>query len=180
MTAGDLDPSFGTGGKVSIDFGAISIANAVALQSDAKLVLAGRVDDVSTGDFGVARLNRNGGLDTTFGTSGKVVLCLSAAEDVAPAVALQSDGKIVAGGFIGETTGLASFTDPVAGDFAVYRLNANGTPDTTFGIGGAVRTDFAGLGDGGRAVTLRTANRIVQVGGATTNHLNFAAARYKT
>ncbi len=138
MAAGDLDTSFGTGGKVSVDFGSISIANAVVVQGNQDLVLAGRVGDASTGDFGVARLNSNGSLDTTFGTGGKVVIPFTSEEDVARAVAIQTDGKIVVGGFAGSEA---------AGDVAVARLNTDGSLDTTFADG--ARKESVPIGNAG-------------------------------
>ncbi len=75
LSAGQLDPSFGTGGKVVVDFhGLFVVANAVATQSDGKTVIAGWTEDVvdheDTGqDFAVVRLNVDGSLDKTFGAN---------------------------------------------------------------------------------------------------------------
>ncbi|MEU4955439.1 hypothetical protein [Streptomyces lavendulae] len=55
MAAGDLDVSFGTAGKAVVDFGQTSIVNAMAVQSDQSLVLAGRVGNPGTGDWALAR-----------------------------------------------------------------------------------------------------------------------------
>ncbi len=40
LAAGDLDPSFGVGGKVATSFGDASFANSTAIQSDGKIVVA--------------------------------------------------------------------------------------------------------------------------------------------
>ena len=73
---GDLDPTFGTGGQVTTDFNhSTDIANAVALQTDGKLVVVGQTytnNDYSGEDFAIARYNADGTLDTTFGVNGKV------------------------------------------------------------------------------------------------------------
>jgi len=67
--SGDLDATFGSAGKVTTDFSSGEDAvRAVVLQPDGKIVVAGR----SSGDFGVARYNTNGTLDTTFGSGGEV------------------------------------------------------------------------------------------------------------
>src|SRR4051812_27491460 len=66
---GDLDPSFGTVGKVTTDFGVPAIAQDIALQSDGKIVVAGATNE----DFAVARYNPDGTLDAAFGAAGKVV-----------------------------------------------------------------------------------------------------------
>src|SRR4051794_34090470 len=68
--AGDLDPTFGTGGKLTTDLGhSADSANAVAVQADGKLVVVGQTfknNDSSQKDFAVARYNTDGTLDTTF------------------------------------------------------------------------------------------------------------------
>ena len=73
---GDLDPTFGTDGKVLTDFDhSTDIANAVAIQADGKLVVVGTIyqdNDFSDEDFAVARYNPDGTLDETFGVGGKV------------------------------------------------------------------------------------------------------------
>ncbi len=84
---GDLDPTFGNGGKVITGGGG---AQAVVLQRDGKLIVAG-----GTGDFLIVRYNGNGSLDTSFGNGGKVTTDFGAV-DRAAAVVLQPDGKIVA------------------------------------------------------------------------------------
>jgi uncharacterized delta-60 repeat protein len=70
--AGALDPTFGTGGKVTTIFSNSVIPADVALQTDGKILVAGGFDNVSiaTEAFGVVRYNSNGSIDTTFGTKG--------------------------------------------------------------------------------------------------------------
>jgi uncharacterized delta-60 repeat protein len=123
---GALDPTFGTGGKVTIDFGAgtQSFVSAVHLQPDAKIVLTGTVHGAAGNDFAVARLNANGTLDPTFGAGGTVVTDLGAStNDIALGGALQSDGKIV----------VCGESQP---SLAVTRYLPDGTLDSTFGTGG--------------------------------------------
>src|SRR5262249_2807687 len=89
---GDLDGSFGVGGKVTTDFsGGRDEANALAIQPDGKIVAAG----TANGDFALARYNVDGTLDATFGSNGKVITDFGWAEDVASAMAILSNGKIV-------------------------------------------------------------------------------------
>ena len=67
----------------------------------------------------------DGSLDTTFSGNGKVVTDFLGGADEANAVAIQSDGKIVAAGYA---------TDPSSRNyFALARYNSDGTLDTTFG-----------------------------------------------
>src|SRR5512138_690070 len=71
--AGDLDPGFGTGGIVVTDFGFSSRAEALLIQADGKLVVAGTGGPWDSAGFLVARYNPNGSLDTSFGSGGKVM-----------------------------------------------------------------------------------------------------------
>lgn len=95
--AGHLDKTFAKGGIFSFQLngndGNNCIANAVALQSDGKIVAAGQLGDQS----GLIRLNPNGTLDTSFGNGGVVVTKIGGdIEQVFGGLAIQSDGKIVA------------------------------------------------------------------------------------
>src|SRR5207248_10643108 len=128
---GTLDPSFGTGGKViqnDIPF------EAVAVQTDGKVVAVGS----RSNDFVVARYNTDGSLDTTFGTGGIKTIDFALGngdDDFASDVAVQADGKIVVVG----TASTAANGD----DFAIARLNADGSLDTSFGTGGKANVDFS-------------------------------------
>ena len=137
-TAGSLDASFGTGGVVRTDFGTVASpttdeANAVAVfPSTGGAAVAGS----SGGDFAVALYNSFGGLISTFDSDGKVTTDIgSSSTDVANAVALQSDGKIVVAGFSGD-------------NFAVVRYEADGDLDTTFDTDGKVTTSASGSDTG--------------------------------
>src|ERR1051325_11819357 len=101
-TDGDLDPAFGAGGKVLTDFnGSTDLANAVALQSDGKLIVAGTTytgNDFSNEDFAITRYKADGTLDVTFGTNGKVTTDFPGLAAVISAVVVQPDGTIVVAG----------------------------------------------------------------------------------
>lgn len=92
---GDLDPAFGVGGKVTTSFDVpAAAATSVALQPDGKIVAAGWLfDKTANVDFAVARYNPDGSLDETFGLHGKVRTDFFGLDDIANAVALQSDGR---------------------------------------------------------------------------------------
>lgn len=101
-TNGSLDTTFGTGGKVTTDFGNNrSEAMAMTSQADGKIIVAGNVYIGSTYAYAVVRYNTNGGLDTTFGTGGKVTTVFDAISN-AVSVALQADGKIIVAGTSGD------------------------------------------------------------------------------
>ena len=169
---GGIDLTFGSGGKVTTDFGAdpLSGASALAMQSDGKIVLAGRTGDVSVSNFALARYRPDGGLDFTFGANGKVTTDFGA-DDSASAVAVQPDGRIVVAG----STGIFPGIFPSGGyDFALARYTPDGTLDPTFGSGGRITTDFGGS-DVAQALALQADGKIVAAG---SNNAAFALARY--
>ena len=119
---GILDSSFGTGGQTVLDLsptydltGTIfsSAANALALQSDNKIVITGGFLNTSTlaEGFSLARFNTNGTLDLTFGLAGLGYILsdlVSPNTEIGYAVAIQSDGKVLVGGTALNTDDLGS------------------------------------------------------------------------
>ena len=102
LTSGQLDTTFGIGGKITLDFGGtVARATAVAIQPDGKIVVVGQAQTSSTlaARLSVVRVTSGGLLDPTFGVGGKVHTDFFGGEDRANAVALQSDGKILVGGY---------------------------------------------------------------------------------
>lgn len=119
---GDLDSTFGTGGVVTQTFGIRTEASGLAIQRDAKIVVAGRrcVTRNSACDFILARLMKDGALDKSFGSRGLVVSNLL--NENSKAVAVDAAGKVYAAGF------------SKSGDHAIVeRRNANGSLDRGFG-----------------------------------------------
>jgi uncharacterized delta-60 repeat protein len=94
---GTLDTTFSGDGKVTTTFSTDATPSGVAVQGNGRIVAVGGVGGAG-GRFALARYDRNGALDATFGGDGKVTTNFSAEEDLASAVALQTDGKIVAAG----------------------------------------------------------------------------------
>lgn len=177
---GTLDTTFGVNGKVTTDFpGLAAVASSVLIQPDGKILVAGGAFPGFTflGDFELARYNSDGSLDTSFGAGGIVTTSFPGQGSYASALALQSDGKIVAAGtdFINFTTDDSSNTD-----FGLERYNSDGTPDTTFGNGGQVTTDFDGFNDDAFSVLIQSDGKIVAVGSAKNpaTFYDFAAVRY--
>ena len=171
---GDLDPSFGTGGKVTTDFGGNETAWGLAVQSDGKAVVAGtRFDPGSSDDFVLARYTASGALDATFDSDGKVTTDFGGRADGADDVAIQADGKIVAAG-----SGFPAQVRPL--DFALARYNRDGTLDSTFGDGGKVLTTFEPNSiEGANAVVIQPDGKIVAAGSTRTGPTReFAVARY--
>jgi len=171
-TNGSLDTTFDTDGIVTTAIGSgTDTAYSVVLQSDGKIVVAGRSSNGSNYDFAVVRYNTNGSLDTTFDTDGIVTTAIGSGTDIAYSVVLQSDGKIVAAGYsrIGSNN-----------DFAVVRYNTNGSLDTTFDTDGIVTTAIGSGTDIAYSVVLQSDGKIVAAGHARFGNDDFAVVRYNT
>lgn len=129
---GDLDPTFGAGGKVITDLGGDGGISAIAIQPDGKIVAAGSASfRFSPSNFALARYNTDGSLDPVFGVGGTVITNLSGNAGAA-AVAIEPDGKIVAAGY--------ATSEDTFYDFALVRYDRDGTLDSTFGADGKVIT----------------------------------------
>jgi uncharacterized delta-60 repeat protein len=125
-TDGSLDGAFGTGGKAFAPIGpGDDDGEAIALQTDGKIVQVGYTFNGSDTDFALVRYNGNGTLDASFGAGGKVTTPVGAANDAGYGVAIQPDGKILA---VGEAD-----TGPTL-DVAAARYNADGTLDQSCGV----------------------------------------------
>ncbi len=173
--AGDLDPSFGVGGKVTTDFfGSLDVADAMAIQADGKIVAAGVASTGSSGnfDFALARYNVDGSLDPSFGSAGKVTTQFPGNMAQAFSVAIQLDGKLVAAGRA------LSATSETTSDFALARYNTNGSLDVSFGSAGKVTTDFFGDDDAAFSVAIQSDGRVVAAGRASGSATEFGLTRY--
>jgi uncharacterized delta-60 repeat protein len=167
---GTLDTSFDGDGWLTTDFAfGDDTARAVRLQADGKIVVAGHAYN-SSNDFALARYNANGSLDTAFDGDGKLTTDFGGGTDLAFALALQADGKIVAAGEATVTSNI---------DFALARYNANGSLDTTFSSDGKLATDFSADYDHGSAVAIQADGKIIVAGYAYGAAMfDFALARY--
>lgn len=160
---GDLDTSFGVGGKVVTPVGSgRDLAQAIAVQPDGKMVVVGSAQN----DFAVLRYNADGTLDSGFGTGGKVITSVSTFSDEANAIALQTNGKIVVVGLAGQ-------------DFGVVRYNSDGTLDTSFGTAGTIVTHISGF-DIAEALIIQPDGKIVAAGTTDLTQIvsKFALVRY--
>jgi len=152
---GRLDPEFSDDGVVLLNLGGLNDARAVAVDAAGRTVVAGGVHNpMLPGDWDelvLARYSPGGSLDAGFGTGGVVVSDLGGI-DVAYALALQPDGKIVVAG-----------TGGAPCPFMVARYDTAGRLDPDFGSGGVSGTDFGGI-DAARALALQPDGRIVAAG----------------
>ena len=134
---GDLDPTFGTGGKIETPIPNLTPQDMVVL-SNGKIILAG-----GEPNFTMARFNDDGSLDTTFGTGGSVSISISGmkrgkgnAQSVTTQMIADEERIVLAGG---SSAGPSS-----PGTFALMRFMPSGAVDTSFGTGGTVLTAFGG------------------------------------
>jgi len=157
-TNGFLDNSFGTAGTTTLSIGTASLINSLAIQSDDKIVAGGRATITGISQFALARFTSNGFPDSSFGTGGVVTLPISGASFSAiNSIAIQSDGKIVAGGraIIGGVQ-----------QFALARFTSNGSLDGSFGTGGVV-TLLIGTFSNILSIAIQPDGKIVAGGFAT-------------
>src|SRR5256886_3355179 len=173
--AGDLDPSFGNGGVVQTDFsGGDDYGFGVKVQSDGKTVVVGESGVYPLFHSALTRYNRNGTLDRTFGTGGKVVAALDAGGDGSTAIAFQPDGKILTAGSVIHNNFVVAFV--------TARFNPDGSLDQTFGTNGSVQTTFGDSAAEGNDVVLQADGKIIVVGfsgaGSYSSFNNFALVRF--
>ncbi len=168
---GSLDTGFGAGGIVETDFaGQVDQANAVAVQANGKIVVAGLAARTGVAgadnDFALARYLDDGTLDTSFGGDGIVTSDLGTRTDIARALVVQPDGRIVVAGTVDD-------------DVALVRYGDDGEVDTTFGRNGVTITEF-GSDDFANGVALTSDGRILVAGHTLGTGLNtdFALMRY--
>ena len=165
-TDGSLDVTFGSGGVVLSDVQ--GQGRAVTVQPDGRILTAGF-------SFQVVRFNADGTIDTGFGSEGQIFLPFgdygwdSQAQDIL----VQPDDKIVVAG--------GAWTHY---DFAIARLNPDGSRDSGFGHDGMVTTDFNAGFDSIMALVLQPDGKLVAAGyGGPSRRLpdddHFALARYQ-
>lgn len=168
-----LDPTFSSDGRVVTDLSSQSLDFAwdVAVQADGKIVAVGQVtpDSSTPSDFAIVRYNSDGTLDTTFGDGGIVAIDFGSGEDVAKGVVIQPDAKIL----------VAGRADVGGMQFAVARLESDGSLDATFGGDGRVTTDFGAGVDLGEGIALQDDGKIV-VAGTIADSQMIGIVRYNT
>jgi uncharacterized delta-60 repeat protein len=167
--AGDLDPSFGTGGEVLTKIGQAASAADVAVQADQKIVAVGTANS----KFVVARYKSSGTLDNGFGNGGIVKIMFGTPVAIGRAIAIGSDGKIVVAGTAQEPANVNRY-------WAVARLNPDGTLDTTFSQDGKVLiTNLGGASTHATDVGVQSDLKVVVVGDARAAHGEvFETARF--
>ena len=126
---GDLDPSFSSDGKQTVDFAGKDRATHVVVTPQGRLVVVGATDAIGGGDFAVGRVTAGGSPDSTFGSGGKATFGTDpAVNDVGGGVVVLPDESVVVAGFGGNGQ-----------DFVVKGLSAEGVlgETHTFDFGGS-------------------------------------------
>jgi uncharacterized delta-60 repeat protein len=173
LSAGALDPTFGTGGTVTTSFGGNNsfptFAEAVKIQPDGKSVAGGFNESSGGGIYDLARYDADGSLDSAFGNKGEVQTKFVGSSAYAYALALQADGKILLAGKVNST-------------FEILRYNSDGSLDSTFGNKGKVSTSFPQGAAEIRSLALETVGGVTKIVAAgdviTSSSFAFALAGY--
>jgi uncharacterized delta-60 repeat protein len=156
LTNGNLDPTFGVGGKALFDIGgSTDVIKSIAIQTDGKIVACGTTYLGGYDEIGLVRYNSDGTLDNTFGSSGITISSAGTATDYANKILLQPDGKII-------LTGEASLTGDQ--DVFIARYDTFGLLDNTFGTSGVFITTISSDYDFTTASTLDTDGKVVIAG----------------
>jgi uncharacterized delta-60 repeat protein len=175
LTAGgSLDPTFGVGGRRTSGADGAGPGDDAAYdlipQPNGGYVAVGASELAGFDVFSFYRYDHNGALDPGFGEAGIALAPFEALEPDAQARAAtqQSDGKLVAAGFVGEPA-----------DFAVARYLPDGQPDPTFGVDGRRVTSLGLDIDGARGVAVDAGGRLV-VAGMAGAVADTALVRYRS
>ena len=169
---GSLDLTFGTNGIVftSILNYTYNIAGSLAIQADGKIVVGGYSQNGNNPNPILIRYNTDGSLDATFGNAGIVLLNYPG---LISSIAIQADGKIVAGG--DKRTGNNSQSN-----FFLSRYNTDGSLDNTFGSAGIVET-FIGVSSYCSKLAIQADGKILMRGNSNQgSQIVIALSRYNT
>jgi len=121
---GSPDSTFNVDGKKMIRLGTdYDLPRSIILYLNGKILVAGSASNGTNYDFGIARLNAGGCLDSTFNDIGIRIIPLGYGNDIGKCVALDANGKLLIAGNSFDENNI---------DFGITRLNSNGSLDKTF------------------------------------------------
>ena len=158
LADGNLDPNFGSAGRVLLDIDTLS---EIQVRPNGKFLVSGyrtQIPDANINSFFVS-LNPNGSLDTSFGTGGKVEIDAGGGvADYPRSTAIMPDGRIVVAGAVNEVSGMR---------FPVFRLMPDGTLDPSFGSGYTMQIPGTEYFDCtfARDMAIDSSGRILVIGG---------------
>jgi uncharacterized delta-60 repeat protein len=170
---GRLDSSFGVNGYTTAAIGNFDdVIQAISLQKDGKIVVAGYSGAYPNYDFSVARFKANGVIDSSFSSDGRLVMPIGTAADIVTAVGIQSNGKIL---LCGRSVRGGAY------DIALMRLMPDGGLDLDFASSGIALTSIGGADDGAAGMVIQPDHKILVGGYGNTGSFNdFALVRYDT
>ena len=164
QSSGDLDKTFGNGGKVNVGIGGYyDVAKSMSLQNDGKIVVVGYGKESLTSFKGLSmtRYLQNGEMDNEFGNYGVIHRVTMDLEGEANSVVIQKDNKIVVTGYsISPATNNEEIT--------LIRFTENGKVDKSFGNKGFIITEVSSEKDEAESVAIQSDGKIVVVG--STDH----------
>lgn len=168
---GKIDSTFSDDGIRYVYMGGDYAAEQVLIKTNQKILAVGNGKGTSSSKtIAMLQLNEDGTRDSTFGDGGKIFSDFPCLSSQANTGLLQADGKILIGG----KTSLQS----TGNHFLLQRYHADGSPDTSFGVGGSVTTKFEDDNSGEiTALVMQPDGKIIAAGKANSH---FALVRYTT
>lgn len=156
---GTLDADFGIAGKIIINSGGHDYVTSVQVQPDGKIIIGGAYGTASASgvvlDFRVLRFLNNGDYDPQFNGTGNLTIDFDGSLDVGNDIVIAHDNKILIAGYSSKNQ---------QSDFALVRINVNGTLDTSFGNGGKVKSDFSSSMEIAQGIALYKNDRVLVSG----------------
>lgn len=173
-TDGAIDTSFGVNGWAITEFDRMSFIKEIALQEDGKIVVGGfTINNSNNYEMAAARFNADGSIDSSFGSSGKLNFNIGNGNDFVEGVVVQADGKIVLGGHKWIQN------NEQRHDFAMVRLNTDGSRDTTYGENGVATAQIVDGANYSRDIILQDDQKILLAGFTVkTGQWKFALLRF--
>ncbi|MCC6280245.1 MAG: T9SS type A sorting domain-containing protein [Saprospiraceae bacterium] len=174
---GALDTGFHGDGIATVALGTnyVSVSTLV-IDSNGKILIGGTYTGDTNYDFMAIRMHANGTLDNGFNGDGIAIFALTDQDDQVTGMALQSDGKIVLGGYARDMPGVAST------DFAVMRLTTDGNLDPTYSEDGSNIVSVGSGNDAAYTMVMQPDGKVVLAGYISNNTggADFAMARFTT
>lgn len=178
LPSGQLDPEFGTDGKVRFSFLDTNLTRKVTVQPDGKLVVAvSACVDLGGGAVycnpGLARVDDRGALDPTFGDRGRTYVDVGGVGAYAYDLALQPDNAIV-------TAGYRILATDLSANALLVRFQPDGSLDQTFGLNGISETNYGYMYNVAGNIRLQADGRMVVSGYTSRGDSNYRSvtARY--
>lgn len=167
LSNGDVDTSFNLKGSLNIILNhQVMEINDVNIQNDNKIVVSGYIPTNTDFDFAVVRINTDGTLDSTFDGDGILLISNDFRNDYAFSNKIMDDGKILIAGY--SKAGTKS-------DFALAKINSDGTLDSTFGTNGKVISTISTGNDLIRNIEIQSDGKVLVFGSTS---LKFTMVRY--